>query len=483
MSDQILKINNLIYKSPEVACASRNTKRTQMFAYPNFYPDCVGGEVIPILFNTGGCMIDATKSSIQFRLKINVPVGDDMKYFAFDSNIGVTGAIGDSIYDYPNENTGSTVLNLISQVYHETKDGQLLYRENYKNMMQTIREYKISIEEKGIMSMFGGFDINHARREWPYYQVDDTIYFNIPLRLISPFFNTSKMIPSQILSGSKLSLVVATPRLNIIGLNNGGLNIQRPASLTANFSDIVVNLHQVQLYDGIESVIRSSALNLNKGLQFPFYCYHNSKYTPESTSFTYNVQLAATKVSYVAIKFFRRDRSDEEVDYVLSPIRSPNIYQLNNNQNGNDDNGLGFSIRAKLGNEYFPVYNVTSATEAYIQTTQALNPIAYSDTEDIDPMKVINRSQSGCVPYLNYCDNYIYEPSDFQSGYTKGGTIYAISLEKSNNIGLSGPTTTASKVISVEIEGLTNFADYDMYSQVQYLAVASVFENNCVLSK
>lgn len=481
MSDQILQINNLVYKSPEVACCARNTKRTQMPVFPNTYERCEGGEIIPILFNTGvGCYVDATKSSLQFKLEINVSGNNPMKYFAFDSLTDLEQP--STVFD--NENTGSTVLNLISQIYHETKDGQLLYKENYKNLMQTIREYKISVEEKGILSMFGGWDKN--KQSFPFYQVNQPINFNIPLKLISPFFSTSMMIPSQILSGSKLSLVLAKPRQNIIALNYLGQNVVRPTDfLETTFSDIVVNLHQVELYDGIQSVLRSSALDLNKGLQFPFYCYHNSKYTPESRSFTYNIQLAATKVSYVAIKFFRRDRSDEFKEHQMSPIRCPDIYELNGDNNGGDNNGLGFSIRAKLGNEYFPVYNITSATEAYIQTTQALNPIAHSDTEDIDPLKVVNKLTSGCVPYYNYCNNYIKDDLQviFQPGNTRGGTIYAISLEKSNNIGLSGPTTTASKVISIEIEGLTNFADYDMYSQVQYLAVASVFENNCVLSK
>jgi hypothetical protein len=203
MSDPILEINNLIYKSPEVACVARNTKRTQMFVFPNIHENCSGGEVIPILFNTGGCMVDATKSSIQFKLQINVADPGPMRYFAFDSNVGATGAIGEELNDYPNENSGSTVLNLISSVYHENKDGSLLYRENYKNMMQTMREYKISIEEKGIMSMYGGWDRSHVERQWPYYQINVPVNFNLPLRLISPFFNTSKMIPYQLLSGSK----------------------------------------------------------------------------------------------------------------------------------------------------------------------------------------------------------------------------------------------------------------------------------------
>jgi hypothetical protein len=239
-------------------------------------------------------------------------------------------------------------------------------------------------------------------------------------------------------------------------------------------------LHQIELYDGIQAVIKSSALNLNKGLQFPFYCFHNSKYTPESSSFTYNIQLAASKVSYVAVKFFRRNRADDVP--TDSPNKAANIYQLNKNQNGGDDNGLGFSIRAKLGEQYYPVYTITTATEAYIQTVQALNPISYSDTEDVDPLKVINKLQSGCVPYSNYC-NTIISPGTFQPGNTSGGTIYAISLEKSNNVGLTGEKTTASRVISVEIEGMPAYDEFDMYTQVQYLAVASIFENNVVISK
>jgi len=463
-----LAINNLIYEAPDVSCAARNTKRTQIFAFPNTYPECTGGEVIPILFNTGGAYIDATKSSIQFKLQINVPppVGaTDMRYFAFD------------VDSLSNANTGSTVLNLISQVIHETKDGQLLYRENYKNMMQTIREYKICLETKDALSMFGGYDDTGA---YQLYRVNQPVSFNLPLSMISPLFNTSSILPYQLISGSKLTLVVANPYLNIIGIDSLSDAVARPASLTATFSDIAVNLHQIELYDGIQAVIKSSALNLNKGLQFPFYCFHNSKYTPESSSFTYNIQLAASKVSYVAVKFFRRDRADDVP--TDSPNKAANIYQLNKNQNGGDNNGLGFSIRAKLGEQYYPVYTITTATEAYIQTVQALNPISYSDTEDVDPLKVINKLQSGCVPYSNYC-NTIITPGTFQPGNTSGGTIYAISLEKSNNVGLTGEKTTASRVISVEIEGMPAYDEFDMYTQVQYLAVASIFENNVVISK
>lgn len=461
-----LAINNLIYQAPDVSCAAKNTKRTQIFAFPNAYPNCIGGEVIPILFNTGGAYIDGTKSTIQFKLRVNkVPEGP-LRFFSFD------------VSDRLNTNTGSTVLNLISQVIHETKDGQLLYKEYYKNMMQTIREYKICLETKDALSMVGGYSVNNSK--YPKYRMNEDVSFNVPLSLISPLFNTSSLLPYQLISGSKLTLVLSDPLLNIIGEDGASLPLPFPFDTTISFSEIAVNLHQVELHDGIQAVIKSSALNLNKGLQFPYYCFHNSKYTPESSSFTYNIQLAASKVSYVAIKFFRRDRDlDSLTD---SPIKAANIYLLNQNVNGGDDNGLGFSIRAKLGEQYYPVYNITTATEAYTQTVQALNPISYSDTEDVDPLKVINKLQSGCVPYSNYC-NTIINDALYQPGETTGGTIYAISLEKSNNVGLTGEKTTASRVISVEIEGMPAYYQFDMYTQVQYLAVASVFENNVVISK
>lgn len=458
-----LAINNLIYQAPDVSCAARNTKRTQIFAFPNTYPECTGGEVIPILFNTGGAYIDATKSSIQFKLQVNAP-NNELDFFTFDIDGAST------------INTGSTVLNLISQVIHETKDGQLLYKEYYKNMMQTIREYKISLETKDALAIVGGC-IDDQTYQW--YPAGETVSFNLPLSMISPLFNTSSILPYQLISGSKLTLVVANPLLNIVGVKDQDY-VALPPGLTVSFIDIAVNLHQIELHDGIQAVIKSSALNLNKGLQFPYYCFHNSKYTPESSSFTYNIQLAASKVSYVAIKFFRRDRSADQPN--ASPIRAANIYQLNKNENGNDDNGLGFSIRAKLGEQYYPVYNITTAIEAYTQTVQSLNPISYSDTEDVDPLKVINKLQSGCVPYFNYC-NTVITPGVYLPGNTSGGTIYAISLEKSNNVGLTGEKTTASRVISVEIEGMSAYDEFDMYTQVQYLAVASIFENNVVISK
>jgi hypothetical protein len=139
-------------------------------------------------------------------------------------------------------------------------------------------------------------------------------------------------------------------------------------------------------------------------------------------------------------------------------------------------------VRARLNGKAYPTYNITTATQAYVNTIQALNPIAHSDTQDVDPLQNINKLGSGCVPYPNYCDNRLVGGT-FVSGYSKGGFIIGISLEKNRDIGLSGPNTTASKTVSIEIEGLTNYDLFDMYTQLQYLSVASIHENNVIISK
>ena len=54
------------------------------------------------------------------------------------------------------------------------------------------------------------------------------------------------------------------------------------------------------------------------------------------------------------------------------------------------------------------------------------------------------------MPYSNYCFN-----DAILTGYSKGGFIIGFSFEKNRDIGLSGESTTASKTVSIEVEGFT----------------------------
>jgi len=470
--NSILEINKLTYTLPDVSVAAKQTQRTRSFAFPQNYINVQAGDVIPILVNSGRSYIDGRQSSLNFVLKANVSPQNAMKYFGFD-------------WGFNYKNSGATVLNLIAELLIESRDGTVLYRENYVNIMQNIREYKISIEKKNMLTMIGG---SYDTESWddanfPFYKVNLNNSFNVNLSDLCPMFNTSNLLLPDLITGCKISLVLSQLKQNIIAINQNQQLVDVPNDITFDITDVSLYLHQVDLYDGVQSVIKNSLTSLNKGLEFPYYCYHNSRFRPTSSSFTYDVQLSAQNVQYIAIKFFRRDYVQQD-----SPVASAGIYELRSERTTADDNALGFSIRARIGSQFYPNYSIVSATEAYINTCQALNSISFSDTQDIDVLKNTNKLSSGVMPYSNYCINGDFndpvpDSGSYTSGLSSGAFLVAISLEKSNNVSLTGVQTTQGRTISIDIQGLENYHLFDLYSQVQYLSVVTVTENNCIVSK
>jgi len=467
MSEDLLALNYISYDTPEVLCAAKATKKTQIFANPNRYDECVGGEAIPIVMPKlpDCCYIDGSKSSISLKLRVNVPDGSEMFCYAFDNPA-----------EYAN-NTGATIVNLFSQVVHETNNSQIIYRENFINQMQTIREYRISKERKGFLSCVGGKAGDSNER--PLYSCNSDISFNIPLYLIAPFWNTAQLIPGRLLHESILTLIVNNPKLSLYAIGSDGTtNVPFPDDLTVSFSNIALNLYQSELYDGINSAIKSSELH------FSYYCYNNDIYYPTSQSFTYYINLACSKLSYVALKFVKK------VDATNSVIRSADIRDLGaymnagNEEKAMDTNGLAITIQARVGGMVFPAYPITTAVDAYIHTVEAINPISYNNTEMPDPMKCQNMLMPGNVAYKDY--NYSKRTNDVErplNGSSNGGVIFAINLEKSNIVGLSGISTNGGRVLTIEINGLSNYADLVLYSQVKYMSIATMNENNIIISK
>jgi hypothetical protein len=468
--NSILEINNLTYTLPNVGVAAKQTQRTRSFAFPQNYSDVQAGDVIPILVNSGRSFIDGRQSSLNFTLKANISdLLLPMKYFSFD-------------YGITTQNSGASILNAISELLIESRDGTILYRENFLNIMQNIREYKISVEKKDMLTLIGGAydNIKSADLNYPFYLVNLENNFNIPLSTLCPLFNTSNLLLPELITGCKISLVLSNLKQNIIALDQAFQMVDVPDVITFDINNVSLYLHQVDLYDGVQSVIKN-CLQVGKGLEFPYYCYHNSRFRPTSTSFTYDVQLSCQNIQYIAIKFFRREYAQQN-----STVGSETIANLRTTPT-TDDNALGFSVRARIGSQYYPNYPILSATEAYINTTQALNPISFSDTQDIDVLKNTNKLTSGTMYYGNYCtNNYFDDPAgtgEYLSGDSFGGFVVAISLEKSNNVSLTGVETTQGRTISIDIQGLERYYDIDLYTQVQYLSVVSVTENNCIVSK
>lgn len=461
MSSDLLALNYISFETPEVPCAAKATKKIQLFANPNRYDECIGGEAIPIVMPKlpDCCYIDGSKSSISLKLRVNVPVNDQMYCFAFDNPTNAQ------------DNTGATIINLISQVIHETNNSQIIYRENFINQLQTVREYRISKERKQLLSCVGGKATD--RSPWPLYGTNFDNSFNIPLYLIAPFWNTAQLIPGRLLHESILTLIVNNPKLSLYALAGDGFtNVPFPANLSVSFSNIALNLYQTELYDGINSAIKSSAL------QFPYYCYNNDIYQPTNESFTYNINLACSKLSYVVLKFVNKNETSN------SPIRCAEIKDLGNYTSINDNNGMAITIQARVGGMVFPTYPINNAVDAYAHTVQAINQISYNNTEMPDPMKCQNMLMPGCVGFTDFNYNRKNPGSTTPTqGTSNGGVIFGVSLEKSNIVGMSGISTNAGRVLTIEINGLSNYADLVLYSQVKYMSIASIEENNILISK
>jgi hypothetical protein len=431
---------------------------------PVSYSDLLGGEVLPIIINSGHEFVDASRSDLTFQLKINSQ-DQNVSYYRFDTG------------DVKSLNSGSSVLNLISQVQLESRSGELLVRENFAGIMQTVREYRINQEYKNKLGMMGGFQA--TTNTFPMYPINTFTTFSVPMALLAPIFNTASLMPPELISGAVLRLQMNIPSKSVILFETDG---QTPivSPITCDISTLSIYLQTSQLFDGIHSVLKHSVMKMNRGLSFPYYQNFNSIFVPTSSSFVYDIQLAAAKVSYVAIKFLDNDAGQG----ILSPIGCASLKDLNNDVYMQDPNGLPFSIQCRVGQLVIPLFPIVSAVEAYKMTCDALSNISYACCEDVDVLKNTNKLSTSCVPYNYY--NFS-EPSVQQNqlvtGVNRRGTMFAFGFERSQGVNLGGLSTNSNKTISIEINGLPAYESYKLYAQVQYLSVASIFEDNVVLSK
>ena len=103
-------------------------------------------------------------------------------------------------------------------------------------------------------------------------------------------------------------------------------------------------------------------------------------------------------------------------------------------------------------------------------------------------MKVENKLMGGTISYYQFCNSQL-EPLGplpaykLTSGFSSGGVIFAINLQKSNNVSLSGLEVNASRNLTIEIEGLDNYDNLTLFSQVRYMNVATIDKDKIVIMK
>lgn len=487
----LIDMNHLRYESCESVCATASTNRNQINFNPNAYTGCVGGEQPSLLFNVGSSYTDGQKSMIQLTLTVNVPGGSNAKFFAFGNN-GGTDPPANRCY-----NSGGSVLNVISEVNHQSKSGELLYRELFKNQTQTTsRLYKIDKSRRGYMGIMGGAQPVGPSQDlkFPLYPVGEPVTFQIPLCELSSFFNTSQLIPPMLLSGSLLRLTLAPPTSAVVLYQQNGIAFANTSATVTNINlkSMIAYLHQSELYDSVNSMLLASANSIEtNGLQYCYNTQFNTVFPPNSATFNFDIQLSAAKISSLVLKFVPKtawtgvpagadpaDPADK-----LDPVAAASISQLStvNGANG-DPNSLGFSIQVRLGNLVLPLFPVSSALDMYQQTCNALNPISYSGCDDPDPLKTINKLQAGCVSY----SDYTHVESTGQAankGIGSGACLFGFSFERSSAVNVSGLSSNNARILSVEVQNMSNAASMLCYASVTYLQIANVSVDNVVINK
>jgi hypothetical protein len=485
----LIDMNHLRYEMPESVCATSSANRNICNFNPNSYNNVTGSEQLTVLFNVGSSYTDGQKSMLQVTLTVNVPVpeGNGAAFWAFGNNIPRASDGSTSL------NSGGSLLNLISEVNHASKSGDLLYRELYKNQTQTTsRLYQIDKSRRGYLGTAGGCQEINGVLKFPLYPVNQPVTLELPLCELSQFFNTSQLIPPQLLSGSLMRLTIAPVNSALVFYNLTGdaLADALPATLNLSFKNVLLYLHQSELYDSVNSLLLSSAQSAEtNGAQFCYNTVFNTIVNPTAPSFSFDIQLSCAKMSYLILKFIPKDPWKGIVESLgvapkkLDPIAAANLIDLNGlpaDTSTGDANSLGFTMQVRLGNLIMPLMPISSATDIFQQSCNALNPIAYSGCQDPDPLKVINKLQAGCISYSEYSTVRVGGP---KYGVGSGACLFAFSFERASAVNVGGLSSNNARILSVEVNNMARAAQFQCIASVCYLQVANCSNENVVINK
>ena len=475
--EELRNVNNLNYKipiSPDVVAQS-NTN-TYNFN-PNYYEDIKENDIMQVDFQEGDDYIDPQNSYIRLKVKVNVA---NASVYSF-GKVAPSALASSEFYQ---SNTGESVLNLIKHVELVTKDGECLFKENFKNEMATLRNYKINLARKQVLSFMGGYS---SVRGFPFFGANtkDTTFY-IPLSEISPFFN-SQLIPYKLLSGAILRLTMADPIKSIFTytINNDGTltnPVARLNTTTATLSNVALILSEKQLYPEIKEAVNKQ-LNSPEGLQYSYYSNHTFAYKfPTDTitvgsDYTIPINLSVGKIKYIAIKPTPRDVIKADLCYPSA------TWEEMTSITGNPDSrqNLPFKIKIRLGNDVLSTYDVETIPEMYEQTTKALANISFPDCHDVDVKRNINKKSTGCVGLNDYYQyNVLFPPSSEVARSPMKSTIFAFDFERTKALGISGVSTNMERLLEIDLLDYRGTNSRDWYISIQYLMQADLFADGSI---
>ena len=475
--EELRDVNNLNYKIPispdVVAQASLNTYNFN----PNIYEQAKENDIMQVDFQEGDDFIDPANSYIRLKVKFDI---SNASIYSF----GKVAHDGLARSDYYESNTGESVLNLIKHVELVTKTGECLFKENFKNEMGTLRNYKINLARKQSLSFMGGYS---QFLGFPYFGANtkETTFY-IPLTEISPFFN-SQLIPYKLLSSAVLRLTLSDPQKSIFAYTIGGNVVSNPVerltTTTMTISNVALILSEKQLYPEVKQAINKQ-INSPEGLQYSYYTNHNFVYkfpklaepgAGDINDYTIPVNLSVGKIKYIALKPTPRDAIKKDVCYPSSTWE-----QLNDGLgNPNSTQNLPFKIKIRLGNNVLSTYDVETIPEIYEQTSKALANISFPDCHDVDIKRNINKKSTGVVGFNDYYQFFVQGGGSVVTRQTKG-TIFAFDFERTKTLGLSGVSTNMERLLEIDLLNYKSLQSHDWFISIMYLSEANLFSDGSI---
>ena len=141
--ENLRDINHLNYNTPICLDVVGNATITNYNFNPNQYDNCIGGEILQIEFDEGLDFVDGSNSYIRLVLKVNATNPDPaISFYSFNgTNITIPAYPPQTQLQAYMRNSASSIMNLIDRVELVSKSGETIFRELYKNQVQTCLLY------------------------------------------------------------------------------------------------------------------------------------------------------------------------------------------------------------------------------------------------------------------------------------------------------------------------------------------------------
>jgi len=256
----------------------------------------------------------------------------------------------------------------------------------------------------------------------------------LPLSFFSGLFAQRTLIPSSLLSGSKIKLQWESLVKAVI--DSAGTPV-------LTISDMTLVLDSFELMDSAKKALLQQQANVKtQGLQFSYSSWVNTNKTFSTTAYDLDVNLSAAKTMLVLVK----TRTTADLAGQTEDSMTAEAYPY-------------VSWRLRLGSETQPQHEVKTSAEAYILTQSAFSNV---HCDDINARK----------------------PAHVETGYGdyKASSVVCVDMERSQILSLSGRPTNNSRLINYN-GSFSASTSRQMDVWVQILKVCNVMVDNVVVDK